>query len=68
MIGNSEINVNVQNQSKKQSCPHTRHEGEKEKTNYNSYSFLTSALVEVSGQHHALAALYPRQRTPDTPG
>jgi hypothetical protein len=27
---------------------------------YSSYSFLTSALDGVSGQHHALAALYSR--------
>jgi hypothetical protein len=27
---------------------------------------LTSALDEVSGQRHALATLYPRERTPDT--
>jgi hypothetical protein len=28
------------------------------------YSFLTSALDGVSGQRHAPAALYPRERTP----
>jgi hypothetical protein len=33
---------------------------------YSSYSFTTSALQEVSGQCHAPAALYPRERTPDT--
>jgi hypothetical protein len=31
---------------------------------YSSYSFTTSALDGVSGQHHAPAALYPRERTP----
>jgi hypothetical protein len=30
---------------------------------YSSYSFTTLALDVVSGQHHALAALYPRERT-----
>jgi hypothetical protein len=29
-------------------------------------SFLTSALDGVSGQRHAPAALYPRERTPGT--
>jgi hypothetical protein len=32
----------------------------------SSYSFLTSELDGVSGQRHALAALYPRERTPGT--
>jgi hypothetical protein len=31
---------------------------------YSSYSFTTSALD--AGQGHALAALYPGERTPDT--
>jgi hypothetical protein len=30
---------------------------------YSYYSFLTSALEEVSGQRHAPTAIYPRQRT-----
>jgi hypothetical protein len=30
---------------------------------YSSYSFLTLALDGVSGQRHAPAALYPRERT-----
>jgi hypothetical protein len=33
---------------------------------YSSYSFLTSALHGMSGQRHAPAALYPRERTPVT--
>jgi hypothetical protein len=33
---------------------------------YSSYSFLTSALDGLSGQRHAPAALYPRERTPGT--
>jgi hypothetical protein len=32
---------------------------------YSSYSYVTSAL---DGQHHALAALTPRERTPSTTG
>jgi hypothetical protein len=32
----------------------------------SSYSFLASALEGVSGQHHALAALNPRESTPRT--
>jgi hypothetical protein len=34
---------------------------------YSSYSFLTSALDGVSGQHHAPAALYPRGKDPRYP-
>jgi hypothetical protein len=30
---------------------------------YSSYSFLTSALKGVSGQHHTLAALFPRGKS-----
>jgi hypothetical protein len=41
-----------------------RRKGERQ---YSSYSFLTSALDGVSGQCHAPAALYPRQRTHGTP-
>jgi hypothetical protein len=33
---------------------------------YSSYSFTTSTLDGVSGQHHAPAAFYPRGRTPGT--
>jgi hypothetical protein len=36
----------------------------KEERRYRSYSFLTLALHGVSGQRHALAALYPGERTP----
>jgi hypothetical protein len=32
----------------------------------SSYSFFTQPLDGVSGQRHALAALYPRERTPGT--
>jgi hypothetical protein len=46
---------------------HTNHAtealGRKE---YSSYSFTTSAVDGVSGQRHALAVLYPRERTPCT--
>jgi hypothetical protein len=38
-----------------------RHLGERR---YSSYSFLTSALDGVSGQRHALAALYRWKRDP----
>jgi hypothetical protein len=31
---------------------------------YGSYSFLTTAQDGVSGQRHALALLYPRERNP----
>jgi hypothetical protein len=34
---------------------------------YSSYSFTTSALDGVSGQHHALAALYPWGKDPQYP-
>jgi hypothetical protein len=33
---------------------------------YSSYSFFTSALDGVSSQRHALAALYPGERSPFT--
>jgi hypothetical protein len=35
-----------------------------EERKYSSCSLLTSALDGVSGQRHAPAALYPRERTP----
>jgi hypothetical protein len=40
-----------------------RHAGAKGERKHSSYSFLTSAL---DGQHHAPAALYPQDSTPDT--
>jgi hypothetical protein len=43
-----------------------RHADAKGKRRYSSYSFLTSTLDGVSGQRHAPAALYPRERTPGT--
>jgi hypothetical protein len=33
---------------------------------HSSYSYMTSALDRVSGQHHAPAALYPRGKKPST--
>jgi hypothetical protein len=33
---------------------------------YSSYSFKTTVLDGVSGQRHALATIYPRERTPGT--
>jgi hypothetical protein len=33
---------------------------------YSSYSFTALELDAVSGQRHAPAALYPRERTPGT--
>jgi hypothetical protein len=49
-----------------QRCLATRHAGDKRERKYSSYSFLTSALDGVSGQRHAPAAIYSRERTPDT--
>jgi hypothetical protein len=37
-----------------------RHAGDKGKRRYSLYSFFTSALDDMIGQHHARAALYPR--------
>jgi hypothetical protein len=34
---------------------------------YSSYSFTTSALDRASGQRHAPAALYPREKDPRYP-
>jgi hypothetical protein len=34
---------------------------------YSSYSFTTSAVDGVSGQHHAPAALYPPGKGPPVP-
>jgi hypothetical protein len=42
------------------------HAGAKGERSYSSYSVLTSELDGVSGQRHALAALYPRERCPGT--
>jgi hypothetical protein len=39
-------------------CPAARHAGPNEEREYSSYSFLTSALDEVSGLHHTPAVLY----------
>jgi hypothetical protein len=39
----------------------------KGKRKYSSYSILISALDWVSGQRHAPAALYTRERAPSTP-
>jgi hypothetical protein len=39
--------------------------GERKHSSYR-YSFLASAVDGVSGQRHALAALYPWKRIPDT--
>jgi hypothetical protein len=41
------------------------HAGTKGDRKYSSYSFLTLALMRVSGERHARAVLYPRERTPD---
>jgi hypothetical protein len=34
---------------------------------YSSYSFLTSALIGVSGQRYAPVTLYPRGKDPPVP-
>jgi hypothetical protein len=44
------------------------HVGAKGERKYSSCSFLTSALEGVSGQHHALAELYTRERISGTHG
>jgi uncharacterized protein YbbK (DUF523 family) len=49
------------------SCPTTRHVGTKAEKSISSYSFLSSALNEVSGQRHAPAALYPPGKDPLIP-
>jgi hypothetical protein len=43
-----------------------RHVGAKEERKYSLYLFLASALYGLSGQYHAPAGLYPRERTPGT--
>jgi len=45
---------------KSKSSPTTRLLRRRGERMYSSYSFTTSALDEVNGQHHAPAALYPR--------
>jgi hypothetical protein len=52
--------------NKKQSSPATRHGGAWGERRHSSYSFLTSVLNWVSGQHHAPAAICPGERTPGT--
>jgi hypothetical protein len=49
------------------SCPTTRHAGTKAEKSISLYSFLSSALNVVSGQRHALAALYPPGKDPPIP-
>jgi hypothetical protein len=51
----------------KKSRPATRHGGAWRERKYSSYSFTTSALDGVSGQHHAPAALYPQGKDPRYP-
>jgi hypothetical protein len=43
-----------------------RHSSDKGERKYSSLSFLTSALVGMSGLCHAPTALFPRQKTPGT--
>jgi hypothetical protein len=51
----------------KKSSPSTRHGSASGERRYSSYSFTTSALDGVSGQHHDPAALYPRGKDPRYP-
>jgi hypothetical protein len=52
---------------KVKSSPSTRHGGAWGERRYSSYSFTTSALDGVSGQHHDPAALYPPGKGPPVP-
>jgi hypothetical protein len=52
--------------SRREEVSRYHHAGAKEESKNNSYSFLTSVLDGVSGQRHAPAALYPRERTRGT--
>jgi hypothetical protein len=56
------MNTRVKLVVKKLSCYH--HAGAKGEMRFSSYSFLTTTLDGMSGQHHVPAALYPRKRTP----
>jgi hypothetical protein len=38
--------------------------GDKGEMRYSSYSFMTSALMGVSGQHHASDVLYLQEKDP----
>jgi hypothetical protein len=49
---------------KKWNYPTTRHACYKDERRYSSYSLLTSVPDGVSGQRHAMAALYSREITP----
>jgi hypothetical protein len=62
-IGHSTCNRKVKWKSKSKAVPvlSCRRQGGEE-----IYSFLTTALGGVSGQRHAPAALYPRERAPGT--
>jgi hypothetical protein len=51
-------------QSEKQKLKVSRYRHAEDNGRGSYYSFLTSALDWVSGQRHAQAALYPRERTP----
>jgi hypothetical protein len=48
-------------------CSTTRHEGAWVARRYSSYSFSTSILDGVSGQHHVPTALYPPGKEPGSP-
>jgi hypothetical protein len=52
---------------KGKSSPATRHGGGWGERRYSSYSFTTTALDGVSGQHHAPAALLPPGKGPPVP-
>jgi hypothetical protein len=57
------IQINKAKNSKTVLLPHAGAKGE---GRYSSYLFLTWAQIGVSGQRHALAALYPREWIPGT--
>jgi hypothetical protein len=52
---------------KSKSSPVTRHGGAWGERRYSSYSLTTSALMGMSGQRHAPAALYPLRKDPRYP-
>jgi hypothetical protein len=62
----SSLNMQYYSNTKRYSCPTTRHEGAWVDRRYSSYSFSISALDAVIGQRHAPVVLYPRERPPGT--
>jgi hypothetical protein len=65
MYTDNELEIYIWNEAVKKQSHITPMEAQGERM-YKSYSFMTLAVGGVSGQRHASASIYPRERTPGT--